>query len=104
MGKFGDTLAAGLTGGLVGAAKTPGFEDVLGFLSPVYGLIADRGPLRMIREDEEKERKRGRALTSDSSTSGMKRGGKVKKMAKGGSASSRADGCCSKGKTKGRMR
>ena len=27
----------------------------------------------------------------------------VKKMAKGGSASARADGCCSKGKTKGRM-
>jgi len=35
-----------------------------------------------------------------------KKGGTVKKMAKGGkvsSASSRADGCCSKGKTKGRM-
>jgi len=37
----------------------------------------------------------------------MKKGGKVKakpvkKMAKGGSASSRADGCCVKGKTKGR--
>ena len=27
----------------------------------------------------------------------------VKKMAKGGSASARADGCCVKGKTKGRM-
>jgi len=27
----------------------------------------------------------------------------VKKMAKGGSASSRADGCCTKGKTKGRF-
>lgn len=26
-----------------------------------------------------------------------------KKMAKGGSASARADGCCTKGKTKGRM-
>ena len=34
----------------------------------------------------------------------MKRGGKVKKMAKGGStASKRADGCATKGKTKGRM-
>ena len=28
---------------------------------------------------------------------------KPKAMAKGGSASSRADGCCVKGKTKGRM-
>jgi hypothetical protein len=38
---------------------------------------------------------------------GMKKGGKVKKMAKGGSvkssASRRADGCAAKGKTKGRM-
>lgn len=34
---------------------------------------------------------------------GMKKGGKVKKMAKGGSASSRADGCAQRGKTKGRM-
>ena len=34
---------------------------------------------------------------------GMKRGGKVKKMASGGSASSRADGIASKGKTKGTM-
>jgi hypothetical protein len=38
---------------------------------------------------------------------GMKRGGPVKKMAKGGvvssSASSRSDGCVTKGRTKGRM-
>jgi hypothetical protein len=36
----------------------------------------------------------------------MKKGGKVKKMAKGGSVSSaskRADGCATKGKTKGRF-
>ena len=34
----------------------------------------------------------------------MKKGGKVKKMAKGGStASKRADGCATKGKTKGKM-
>lgn len=30
-------------------------------------------------------------------------GGSVKKMAKGGTASSRADGCCTKGKTKGKV-
>jgi hypothetical protein len=37
---------------------------------------------------------------------GLKRGGTVKKMAKGGSVSSaskRADGCATKGKTKGRF-
>ena len=33
----------------------------------------------------------------------MKRGGAVKKMSSDGSASSRADGCAVKGKTKGRM-
>jgi hypothetical protein len=36
-------------------------------------------------------------------TPGMKRGGTVKKMASGGSASSRADGIATKGKTKGTM-
>lgn len=39
-------------------------------------------------------------------TPGMKRGGKVKKYASGGSvssASSRADGCATKGKTRGRV-
>lgn len=34
---------------------------------------------------------------------GMKKGGKAKKMAHGGSASKRADGCATKGKTKGRF-
>jgi hypothetical protein len=33
----------------------------------------------------------------------LKKGGKVKKMAGGGSASARADGCATKGKTKGTM-
>ena len=32
-----------------------------------------------------------------------KKGGKVKCMAKGGTASARADGCATKGKTKGRI-
>ena len=30
-------------------------------------------------------------------------GGNAKRMAKGGTASSRADGCCVKGKTRGKM-
>jgi len=40
---------------------------------------------------------------TDVSDMSMKRGGKVKKMASGGSASSRADGIAVKGKTRGRM-
>lgn len=47
------------------------------------------------------------ASTGAPETSAFKKGGTVKKMAKGGSvkssASRRADGCCAKGKTKGRM-
>jgi hypothetical protein len=34
---------------------------------------------------------------------GMKKGGAVKKMAKGGSASSRGDGCAQRGKTRGKF-
>lgn len=33
----------------------------------------------------------------------MKKGGTVKKFASGGSVSSRADGCCERGKTRGKM-
>ena len=39
----------------------------------------------------------------DPESEGMKRGGKVKKMAGGGSASSRGDGCAQRGKTKGKV-
>ena len=36
-------------------------------------------------------------------TMDKKKGGMVKKYSKGGTASSRADGCCTKGKTKGKI-
>ena len=39
-------------------------------------------------------------ISPDGKSGGM---GPLKKMAKGGSASKRGDGCCVKGKTKGRM-
>ena len=45
----------------------------------------------------------GGAGRGASNMAAMKKGGKVKKMAKGGSASSRADGIASKGKTRGKM-
>lgn len=35
---------------------------------------------------------------------GMKKGGAVKKMASGGSASKRADGCAIRGKTRGKLK
>jgi hypothetical protein len=51
---------------------------------------------------------RGRPMAEDIMVAqegpAMRKGGKVKKMAKGGStASKRADGCATKGKTKGRF-
>ena len=39
----------------------------------------------------------------EADTIGMKKGGKIKKMRSGGSASSRADGCAVRGKTRGKM-
>jgi len=44
----------------------------------------------------------GKPVDLPDADTGKKKGGKVKKMASGGSASSRADGCCTKGKTKGK--
>ena len=46
------------------------------------------------------ERRRGAAVAP--AAAGMKKGGKVKKMAKGGSAHSRADGIAQKGHTRGK--
>ena len=48
--------------------------------------------------------KRGAPMIGATGSLSFKKGGKVKKMAKGGStASKRADGCATKGKTKGRF-
>jgi hypothetical protein len=43
------------------------------------------------------------AKTPDSAQAKINKALAPKKMAKGGTASSRADGCCVKGKTRGRM-
>ena len=114
---IGKILKGGLTGGLVGAAREAGLsaDDVLGAMSPAYGAVTGRGLMgkalagmedigigggvmtKMAQAARDKRRRSGVAPT-------MKKGGKVKKMAKGGStASKRADGCASKGKTKGRF-
>ena len=42
-------------------------------------------------------------IANDASMRGAKKGGAVKKMAKGGKVGNRGDGCCAKGKTKGRF-
>ena len=95
-------------------------KKILGTISPAYGIatgqgligqMADKGMLglgaRMIasnaqEKDEEKKRREAEAAGMVPGQGGqapmpMKKGGKVS------SASKRADGCCVKGKTRGRM-
>lgn len=97
-------------------------DKILGSISPLYGAISGQGLLgnamagfqdatKMggvlpIIASEQRRKRRANAAKDDASQeeTGMKRGGKVKKYAKGGStASKRADGCATKGKTKGRF-
>ena len=73
------------------------------FSEPV-DMSTPRSPRRELNEDQKRSMAKERDLRDryGSSSRGMKKGGAVK-MAKGGSASSRADGCAVRGKTKGRM-
>jgi hypothetical protein len=66
--------------------------------------IADRkyasDKLQNLRDSEKEDLLKREQIES---AQGKRKGGSIKKMSKGGMASSRADGCCSKGKTKGRI-
>ena len=87
-------------------------KNILGTLSPVYGLMSGRGafgklapaagllPMALAkdREKEEEEKEKARSAATAAATSGMKKGGSVKS-----SVSSRADGIAMRGKTKGRF-
>ena len=76
-------------------------KELLGTLSPAYGMIKGEGLFgnavgvlpaiaKDMRDDKKKEEDKAK---------GMKKGGAVKMS----SASKRADGCAQRGKTKGRM-
>ena len=103
--------------GMGGMAPTPGMKKG-GTMKKMAKGGETMGPRNMSEDVEKGSNKHGkfgesklqkRGHTKDieekmaGSTTGMKRGGGVKKMASGGTASSRADGIASKGKTKGRM-
>jgi hypothetical protein len=63
----------------------------------------DMGSVESLRPNTDRQKKAAKAIRS---AMGMKKGGCVKKMKSGGStstASKRADGCATKGKTKGRF-
>ena len=100
--------------------KSSGFKDVLGTLSPLFGMLSghgafgknDLGILPALARRERKRRADGSEMTeAEEAAEGgapptMRRGGKVKKKASGGSVSSaskRADGCAVKGKTRGKF-
>ena len=103
MSKFGDILKAGAMGGLAGAAMKAGKVGI--------GDIARMGGLGVAGLALAKKKKKGASdkpgdaepVMAMEAGEGMKRGGKVKKMAKGGSASRRGDGCATQGKTRGKF-
>jgi hypothetical protein len=149
MGKFGNMLKGGLSGGLVGAARAgkigvgdiarKGGLGVMGMLMAKKKAARGAGGMRarptmediMTAEQVPASRAApimagdvdammGRSAQND--MAGMKKGGKVSaasavhkherakhkgqpltKLAKGGSASKRADGCATQGKTKGKF-
>jgi len=80
-------------------------KSFLGSVSPGYGAISGEGMMGEILNPSEarkiaageKEEAEKAAEAERRKQSGMKKGGKVS------SASSRADGCAQRGKTKGRM-
>lgn len=81
-----------------------GIKDEKDFLSSISTTSAknarsDQKSATALRNSVSEKAREGEAYND----AGYKKGGKVKKMAAGGSASSRADGCASKGKTKGMM-
>ena len=94
-------------------------DKILGSISPLYGLASGQGAfahlrklspvMHMIGETDTKAEKRRKAeraaaggAESPEAGGGMRKGGKVKKMAKGGKVT-RGDGICKKGHTKGKM-
>ena len=91
-------------------------DKILGSISPLYGMASGEGLFSNMRKISpfmhsigegdtaaDKRRRMEEEETKKKQAPGMKHGGTVKKMAKGGTASKRADGCATKGKTKGRF-
>ena len=92
MGKMNEMLG-GLGGLIPMAVEKGGGSAMLGLIPAALDYNA---------KDKDKDKKDATVKTP-----GMKHGGAVKKMAKGGSVSSaskRADGCAQRGKTRGKMR
>ena len=94
MAKARDILGSGALGVLPAVlAKNPEGLQAFGLLGNLaYDKLEDR-----------EEKKRMAAMGMPETTPAMKKGGKVKKYAKGGSASKRGDGIAKRGKTRGKF-
>jgi hypothetical protein len=87
------------------------FGKGLSELGRAMGPLSPVGYLAMKQRDKALKKKKGspdkagdaEPVMAMEAGEGMRKGGKVKKMAKGGSASKRGDGCATKGKTKGKF-
>ena len=99
--KLGDIspLAGAISGkGMFGKGLAKLADSGAGFLIPASYLAKSQRDKAARKAARSAADMRGRPMVEDIM------GGKVKKMAKGGStASKRADGCATKGKTKGRF-
>lgn len=115
--KLGDIspLAGAISGkGMFGkglGAVNRALGPMAGIMPRMAGAARDKNMRRAAMEAEMLKGRagmRGRPMVEDimvaEEAPAMRKGGKVKKMAKGGStASKRADGCATKGKTKGKF-
>jgi hypothetical protein len=90
----GGGMSASMTPSRAADRRAPPIARTAGYLGPTFGGDEGRVSLGVGR----------RGAIGAGAAIPFKKGGKVKKMAKGGStASKRADGCATKGKTKGRF-
>jgi hypothetical protein len=103
-GLFGLAVAPKLLKSLAGSGALgilpEKIADSMSSSAPADSGVTDNLQAKMLRQKAEQE------AAERGEPAAMKRGGAVKKMAKGGSVSSaskRADGCATKGKTKGRF-
>jgi hypothetical protein len=91
-------VANQLPKGPQGPRRYPGQNEAAQKQRDAMQAFKDQDMAKKMRDAYENFQK-----SPEADTIGMKKGGKIKKMRSGGSASSRADGCAVRGKTRGKM-
>lgn len=101
MPKIKDIIAAG--GVLPALASGAMGKENRGFAAGLLPGLLYRDNYQDKEEERQKQEAEAAAAAQVAARGGMKKGGKVKKYAGGGSVSKRADGCAQRGKTRGKM-